>query len=105
MKFIQYFIIGAVLVCFSCEKKVSTDNLTQGVEKNTLEIALIGTNDTTITLNSDYNDPGVEVTGGHVYNVINSVNTKIVGNYSVKYLATNDFGVESSAVRSVKVRE
>jgi peptidoglycan/xylan/chitin deacetylase (PgdA/CDA1 family) len=67
---------------------------------------LIGGENITIEINSEFKDPGVDaydIGGELTLNTEGEVNTKEVGNYEIKYSASDDSGNHTEVVRKVRV--
>lgn len=72
-------------------------------------ISIIGDINTVVEQNSIYNDLGVSITDNKdtngTYTINNTVDTSILGNYSVTYTVTDSSGNTAIAIRNVEVRE
>src|SRR6056300_429364 len=66
-------------------------------------ITLLGDNPLTVERYSAYNEPGATYDGGETVAVSSTVNTSIVGSYTVTYTATDDQGNQSQMIRTVNV--
>ncbi|MEN9302458.1 MAG: hypothetical protein RL264_887 [Bacteroidota bacterium] len=114
--FLFLFIATGTLTMTSCKKKGCTDetavNYNSKAKKDdgsclyTPEITMTGAADTTISVSTSYTDPGATAINkdGSAVDVVvtNSVDTSAVGNYTVKYEATNANGTASKE-RTVRV--
>src|SRR5210317_353798 len=63
------------------------------------------TTDYTVERFTTYTDPGYSVDGGETVTITGTVNTSVVGDYTLTYSATDDQGNTSSVVRNVYVRD
>jgi len=66
-------------------------------------ITLLGDNPLTVERYSAYNEPGATYDGGETVAVSSTVNTSIVGSYTVTYTATDDQSNQSQLIRTVNV--
>jgi hypothetical protein len=66
-------------------------------------ITLLGDNPLTVERYSAYSEPGATYDGGETVTVSSSVNTSIVGSYTVTYTATDDQDNQSQLSRTVNV--
>src|SRR6056300_823808 len=71
----------------------------------TLNDGNIGTTDYTVERYSTYTDPGYSADGGETVTVTGTVNTSVVGNYTLTYSATDDQDNTSSVTRLVTVQD
>ena len=66
-------------------------------------ITIAGDNPATVELGSTYTDAGATADGGETVTVSGTVNTSIVGTYTITYTATDADGNTSTARRTVNV--
>jgi len=86
---------------------VRTVNVAAAVDKTTPVITITGANPASVTVGGTYVDAGATakdaVDGVVAVTAVSTVDTKVVGSYTVTYSATDKAGNKATAVRTVNV--
>lgn len=84
-------------------------NFLRGVDQTPPVLTLLGDNPLVVAHNGDYTEPGATaedaVDGNRTVTITGSVNTSIVGNYTITYTASDAIGNTASIQRTVSVTD
>lgn len=84
-------------------------NLLRGADQTAPVISLVGANPLTIAHNGNYIEPGATandaVDGNRAVTITGSVNTSVVGNYTITYTASDTVGNTATLNRTVRVTD
>jgi proteasome assembly chaperone (PAC2) family protein len=80
-----------------------TDDITPNPDITAPKITIIGNNPAIVELGAAYSDAGATADGGEEVSVTSTVNTFIVGTYTVTYSATDASGNTGTVTRTVNV--